>query len=314
MDNRELISFFSDNDVRFIALKMLTLKSTIRNIRYASNFDVFNALCENLYLLAGHPIRIRFLNLLERGSRSKISAPLLYDLEYRKKLWQRIFFDDEIYLPSNLDISFLEKKTVSRVKVNTFCINLAIDYSFENIYQLLDDIIVKIEKSGANEITYDARNIIFSRPDDFHSQEAYKACKNGDCNFSLVELWLLCRILMKTELPLNLIIGSNKIADQILELVFKISNIKKVILSFDISNMLEYAEIYNILLKHKQKNISLELDCTKENKNNFIEFLNTVPIVFVERSKLDSSVVSIIDNLVEEQEKPLIISYLYRVK
>ena len=310
MDNGELISFLRDENLRFIALKMPTLKSTLRNIRFASDFDVYNALCENLYLIAGHPIRIRLLSLLAKCSKSEISVPLLYDSEYRKKLWQRIFFDEKVDLPTAFNGSFDDKKTTSYVEANGFCINSVIDYSFENIRQLLDDIIVKIEKSNANEIIFDARKIIFSRPDDFHSQEAYKSCKNQDGDSSLVELWLLCRILMKTELTLNLIIDSAKIAEQILELVFRISSVKKVIISFDISSEIEYADVYNILSKYSQKNISLELIGYKENENDFIKFLSVVPIAFVERINVAHT--TVLNNLLEEQEIPLIISYLCR--
>ena len=119
-------------------------------------------------------------------------------------------------------------------------------------------------------------------------------------------------ILMKTELTLNLIIDSAKIAEQILELVFRISSVKKVIISFDISSEIEYADVYNILSKYSQKNISLELIGYKENENDFIKFLSVVPIAFVERINVAHT--TVLNNLLEEQEIPLIISYLCRAK
>ena len=314
MNNNELISFLKDDKVRFIALKMPTLKSTLKNIQCASDFDIYNALCENIYLLAGNPIRARFLELLSKYSKLEFPPNFLYNLEYRKKLWQRIFFDIEIDLPYVSNISFNKENSDQKIDKSAFCINSVIDYSFENIQQLFDDIIVKIRNSRTNEIVFDARNIIFLRPDDFHSQKAYDACKGGNVDASLIELWLLCRILMKFDLPLNLIINSDEIANQILDLVFKVADVKDIFISFDFSSNLDYNDLYNILLKYRQKNISLELICTKESEREFIEFLRIIPLLFVEKMNFSSTVNDVFNNILEEDEIFLINSHICMVK
>jgi hypothetical protein len=49
----------------------------------------------------------------------------------------------------------------------------------------------------------------------------------------------------------------------------------------DVSNFDGCGRLYELLMPYSKKNISLELYCNKENINMLIEFLNTVPLVFV---------------------------------
>ena len=278
-----------------------------------SDFDVFNALSEKLYLLAGNPIRDRFLDLICKASFSEINPAMLCDLEYRKNVWQKIFSDSSIMLPQT--VMFIEENAHRSKKKDGFCLNYLIDSSFEDIYDLLDNVIVKIEHERAEECFFDATDIEYIRPDDFHAQKEYVRLKNGENDSSTVALWLLCRVLMKARLNLRLKVESAKKAEDIISLISRLGLSPTIIISFDISKMTDYNGLYQFLINNYKKNISLDVSCSRENKNEFLNFLNVVPLVFVENinSKLEI-IQEIFDTILSKEESALAISYLYTVK
>ena len=94
LNNIELIDFLREKNTRIVAAKMLPV--SIMDSENASDFDVFNIFCEKLYLLAANPLRERFLRAICEASRCDIKPIMLYDCEYRKKLWQKMFLSGSV--------------------------------------------------------------------------------------------------------------------------------------------------------------------------------------------------------------------------
>ena len=315
MNSIELKRFLEEPSVRIVAQRIISVNRKSIDAQNASDYDAFEALCDRLYLLAGHPIRNRFLQLLSTASACDISIDMLYDGEYRKALWQRIFIDNNIVLPnikSEADKKIpLEGLTLEKA----FFVNSEIDISKENTYVLLDGMLAKIKKSGTTEIYFDARNISFIRPDDFHAQKMLESLKKGENDSSLLELWLLCRILMNIDVPLILRVDDFKKADDILSLIFRLGLLPKIIISIDISSDVDYDNLYAFLSLHHKKNISLEITCSKENKEDILNFLNIVPLVFVKRISIAPDLLEkAIFSILSKEETVLFNSYLRKVK
>jgi hypothetical protein len=282
MSDNALIEFLRDEKIRIIASKMPAFQSNIIDSQKASDFDIYNALAVDLYLLSGHPIKDTFLNLLVDNSQSEISCELLSDMQYRNELWRRMFCDSDIILPQP-QVKPIECKEKSNFKKRKFySIDYTINANFDNIHSLLDYTLNEIRTSNAESIYFDARSITFIRPDDFHAQIEYDNLKNGREDISVLKLWLLCRILMNTKLSVKLKVEKNKDVEDILNLVFRLGLYPNVVISFELLDNIDYSAIYEFLLYHHKKNISLEIFCPKENDEIIKKFLSIVPMIFVE--------------------------------
>ena len=309
-----MLVFLRDENVRISASKIFDLNDVIFDSQKASDFDVFNVLCEYLYLFAGHPIRENFLNLLSKYLGNNISVHNFYDFEYRKKLWQKLFCDGDIVLSQNeIDVKF-EYLSYEKEK-NILYLNSSIDLSCKNIYELLDNTLGKLKYSNCEAIYFDARNIEFERPDDFHAQQVYEDLKNNCNDASLLELWLLCRVLMNTDLALHLEIERTQDARDILNLIFRLGLLPNIKLEFDISKIDKYDQIYALLKNYNKKNISLKISCSKENSDEILSFLNAVPLLFVDSADIDLDFFKFaLSFVLSKEEVSLAIYRLYTVK
>ena len=313
MENNELIKLLRDNTTRIIASKMPALQGKNIDFERASCFEIFASLCDGIYLLAGHPLRTCFLNLLSQYSSNDIAPAGLCNPEYQKMLWQKIFTDSTIQLPKP-DVKLEKIEHQEKVK-GDLLLNSEISTSFESIYDLYKLVCEKIKLARPDRIVLDSRKITFVRPDDFHSQEAYDALKNGKGDASSVILWVLCRVLMNTDIPLALSIDSAKKAEDILGLVYRVSSPKKITLLLENLSESEYSAIYNILLNYHKKNISLELCFSKENKNLILRYLAIVPLAFVDGVSVEQDTLSdALREVITQEEIPLVISRLYTAK
>ena len=309
MNNIALVNLLREKNTRITAMKMFS--GDIIDVELASDFDVFDILCENLYLLAGNSLRERFLNLLCEVSHSGIVPMALYNREYRKLLWQKIFSSEDIMLPS-FDCELIKTVEITE-KPRKICLNSLIDTSFENIYDLLENTLKKIKSESAEECFFDATEITYIRPDDFHAQKEYEKLKNGDSESSVLALWLLCRILMNTSLNLRLKVDSQKKAEDILSLVFRLGLYPKTVVGYDASVVLNYKDMYQYLIDNYKKNISLELDFSKEKDYNILELLHVIPLAFVERINVLPEVLQdTLCDTMEHEEISLVNSYLNR--
>ena len=285
--SNKLMIFLKNENTRIIASKMPSLKNGVINTQYASDFDVFNALCEDFYLLVGHPTRDMLLRLLTEYSASDISPIMLYDVEYRKKLWQKIFIDDAIALPQAQVNFYYKIKSYTIEKDNIFSINCAIDLSCESIYDLLNRCLEKIKNNSLTIASLDARKIKYLRPDDFHAQKNYEGLKNGEEDSSLLLLWLSCRVLMNTDMQLSLIVDDIKSAEDILILIYRLGLSPDIRLCIDISKFQDFSGIYNLLMQYCKKNISLELFGAKENIDMLIKIFKEIPLAFIEKIDME---------------------------
>lgn len=315
MNTDKLINFLREKNTRIFASKTPFLKCKIMNLEKASDFDVFDSFCDQLYLFAGHPVRERFLNLLSECLSTNIEPIMLYDAEYRKKLWQKIFFDSSVILP--IPESTPQNDTFIVEEKRVFYINSVIQNSFADIYSLLENTLEQIDLQGAEECFFDAKKIEYIRPDDFHAQKSYEKVKNGNNDNSMVALWLLCRVIMNTDLNIVLRVDSVKKAEDILTLIFKLGLSPKLIIDIDISNNFDYLNIYEFLIAHSKKNISLKLSCSKEttDEKDVFDFLKIVPLVFVERTDIKiQTMQNMFNSILKKEETMRVISHLYRVK
>lgn len=282
MSNNRLIDFLRDKNIRIIASKMPFFQNSIIDFNKASDFDIFNALCTDIYLLSGHPTKKRFLSLLSEYSKSEISCELLCDLNYQKALWKRIFLDSNIILPqSKSDINTF--KHLSSIKeTRIFCIDEAIDVSFDTVYDLLDNVLNKISAENVSKVSLDLKQINFARPDDFHAQKVYDKIKSSEEDASLLKLWLLCRILMNTAVDIELKADLFEDVIEILKLIFRLGLSPKVLIEINVERLESYDGIYEFLMLYNDKNISLEIYYPKEKTKIIEEFLKAVPMVFIE--------------------------------
>ena len=265
MIHKELIDFLKNDETRIIFSKISTFQKKVLDVQNASDFDVFNALGDSIYLLAGNPIRDKLLDLISKSIDLDVSANMLYDSHYRIALWQKIFIDGDIDLPnpkSNLDLKGINngKKSSSALVINN-----ALDPSYDSIFDLLDGFLVKIKSEGIDTLCLDARNISFVRPDDFHAKQNYESLKSGKEDSSMLILWLTCRVLMNTDMGLSIVIDKADIAEKILELVFRFAPLLNITLRIAPASLDDANKIYDSLLRYNKKNISLELACAKEN-------------------------------------------------
>lgn len=285
----DLIIFLRDENTRAIAARMLQDKKM--DVEKASDFDVYNVLCEKNYLLCYHPMQEKILNLLSKACSCEIRPTALYDLNYRKKLWQKIFFDADIALPqiefeSVKTIELIKKSMLKSEKNNVLNLNSELEVSFQNIFSLLDSLLKKAMEQGIDTIFLDAENLVYIRPDNFHAQKAFETLKNGGDSSSIVLLWLLCRIFMDGKYKLVLRVNNPKMADDIIKLLSRLGLLPKIIIELEACNILDYVGFYNILIAHGEKNISVSLklaDSKKtENENLILEALKFIPLVFIE--------------------------------
>lgn len=312
-----LICFLRNENTRVIASKMLALKNSKLKIEKASDFDIYNVLCENLYLLCGHTVRKDFLSLLSEASSTDVSPIMLYDLDFRKKLWQKIFFDTDIELPiKTVDLKKSVDMTKQRNQDKVLNLNSEIALSFENIYSLRDYIFEKINVESISTVFFDAEKIEYIRPDDFHAQKAYEnlACEK---NASIVFLWLLCRIFMNRALKLILKVDNAKKAADIIALIHRFGVTPQIAIEVNIANRYDYNSFYKLLTGYAQKNISLKLFCPKEMEisDDFLNILKVIPLVFIESVDVNfQNIENAINLMITKDEAFLVISYLNLAK
>lgn len=317
MNNDNFISFLRDKKIRALAAK-LPMNNTAIRAEAMSDFDVFNTLCENLYLLAGHHVRRKLLNILSEAC--NLDELTLYDIDFRKALWQKMFFDENIILPQkNIDI--LKKVDIDLINNNSFDLDEHINTSFDNVYDLLDFILKKLDSQGADAIYFNSFKIEYQRPDDYHAALSYEELKKRNSDASVLKLWLLCRILMKTDVKLILKENDLKKAESILNLIFVLKISPKICMSVDIANDIDAKELYRLIMQHNKKSISVELRISKEMQNDFNieaklkEIFYFLPIAFVESVEIcQEQIEAALTPLVNNAERALIISFLYRVK
>ena len=274
MEKERLVTFLHSEEIRFTASRIALALGDNRNVKNLSDFDVYDLLCANLYLLLGNRKREEFLNVLEGELGEHIDVDRLFDRAYRIYVWQRIFNIES----NTMHICDLKKNIQNAYGIEgLFEVCLAINSEYSDIYELLQSNVERINILGANVIDFNAVNIEFSRPNDFLASKNYDAIKRGEQDSSVLSLWLLCRILMNCNVALHLTVDSVEKAEKILSLIFKLRLSPKVILCID--GNVNYADAFLLLLGYQEKNISLAL-LTKE-KNDLIDALNEIPICFI---------------------------------
>jgi hypothetical protein len=284
---------------------MALLTCDRRKSLFLSDFDVFDILCENLYMMEFHELRKNFLNAVEAESGVEISVAELYSPKYRISLWQKIF---DIDAECKRDIEPTQKKINNAIQNKVFDLNFCMDNHFDSIYDLLQNVLENIKNENPDAIAFDAVNIRFSRPDDYSASLNYQANKIGEGDASVISLWLLCRVLMKTNASLVLKCESAQKAEKILNLIFNLRLTPKTVIFFETSIADEYNEIFDLLLKYKEKNISLGL-LPKESED-LISILETIPLCFVAEVNASQNLIFDAFDGVPEYEKPMIFSFL----
>ena len=264
MKKDRLICFLQSERVRTIITKTDFLPSTITKAEYVSDFECYSALCRGISFFALHPIREEFLRLLSDRADFLIDPCDLVDDEYIGALWHRSFYRKG-NMPSK---SLATEKTVRFSEIikkdDCFSLNDAYNTNYGSIFELLSAILDAMSFSESRIVVFDATEIDFFRPDDFHAEEEYRKAKiNSQCA-SMVYLWLICRVLMNTKSELYLKVDTAKKTEQILKLIFSLKLSPKIYIAFDIKAQQEHEKIFELYLANCKKNISLEPYATKE--------------------------------------------------
>ena len=319
MRGERLVEFLHDENIRAFAFKTKRLKG--KSTELISDFDVFCALCDSFALFVGHPIRNKFLSVLKACVSEEIEPSYLSYSKYQKELWQRLFYED--FEISRIDA---ESKTVVYadceklyIKGTGVPISELVDFSRVDIFEVLDLALAKIQDRGVEIIDFDARNLNYARPDDFHARESYEQENARDVFF----LWLLCRIFMKEKLKLRLIVNSALEAERILTLLSSVKLKPTTYIRFDLFDQDEYEKLCDLALNGK-KNVSLELYLPKETPKNIIidslkRLFASIPLACMSMArdtaeKLCEIAEELFANLIGPAEREWLINYLKTVK
>ena len=271
MKVESLIKYLHDEKVRKFSFKTDFFKN--KNTDFASDFDVFSALCKSNLLFVGHSVRTKFFCGLKNCVSEDIDPIFLYSADYRKALWQRVFYDGvndfSVSSIDNFDIVasdfYIFEKSVD--------IKDLVNFNRNTLFEALDDALEKIKAENVKMIKFDVRDLKYVRTDDFHAGESYKLLSQGEKG-DVFFLWLLCRIFMNLNIKLRLIVDNADSARRISELLSSVKVSPQTYIRFDISKENEYEALVDLVLKNHKKDISLELDIPKEiDKNLFSDAL-----------------------------------------
>ena len=305
MEDSKLVLFLHDEKTRFIVSRIAFLNNDFRKFEFFSDFDVFNILCENLYLLKYHKTRDEFLNVLENMIGRKIETSKLSLPQYRISIWQKIFKCEESF---DREINFPHAAIKPSAKNRVFHLDSCIDNNYSDIFELLQSSIDAIKRIDANSIFFDANNIIYSRPDDYRASINYEAIKSEEKDSSMLLLWMLCRILMNTDATLILRCNSIEKIESILSLVFNLRLSPKIILSLNNMNKADCDKVFDLLFKFKEKNISLEL--SPKESDELVDMLREMPLCFISNVNAKQQLLYNAFNAAGEQEKINIFTFL----
>ena len=322
MRGEALIDYLHNDKVRKFAFKTEFFKG--KNIEFASDFDVFCAICNSISLFAGHYIRDSLLFALERSLNEKIEPFLLYSNEYKKYIWQRIFYEDSMLYYQAQKKTFFEIDTSSAV-LNEETVNIIdlVDLTCETAFYALDTVFSKLKNTEARIITFDIRGLKYARPDDFHAGENYKnLIQNGDGDVFL--LWLLCRIFMNFDLELRLVADKAIDAQRILDLLASVKLSPKTYIRFDVLEESEYERLEETVLDFYKKNISLELYISKEiDKDTFCvklkKLISIIPLACInipqeQAERVCEALDTVLEGTLDLREKNTLLSCLRRAR
>lgn len=324
MRGDSLISFLRDLRTRRFAYKTDYFKNI--NTDFASDFDVYSALCESISLFAGHQIREAFLTILSNECSEEVKPLALCNFQYRKGLWEKVFYEEPqkpINAENSLFISSVLKEK-SLLLLESVDIRGLVPSAFENIFDALEDALLQLSAKKTGVISFDARGMKYTRPNDFLAQESYDALKRCGADDGVFFLWLSCRILMKTKLKLRVIVDSADFAERIIKLLTVLKLRTELYLSFSVLADGEYEKYADLLLRNHKKNISLEPYISKEMGiealSGYLEnIIKILPLACMKISYdvadiLCASLDTALEGKVDSAEKAIIINLLKRVE
>lgn len=316
--------FLRDLQVRRFVFKTEYFKNV--NTDFASDFDVYTALCESITFFVGNQIRDSFLRVLSDESSEDVTPLALCNSEYRKNLWKRVFYDESSKAlnmeKKALNPCFLKEQSL--ISQESIDISGLVRIDFENIFDALEDALLTLSAKKVGMISFDMRGMKYTRPNDFLAQKSYEQFKLGATDGTAFFLWLLCRILMKTKFTLRIIVDDTEAAESIIELLSVLKLDTEIYISFSDCLTDEYEKYARLLLQNYKKNISLELYISKEMERDailerFENIIKIIPLVCIKIPCEAADIVcSLIDNLlegkVESAEKNIIINALRRAE
>ena len=290
MRRKAFIDFLKSSKTRAIA-SLLFKKSSDFDVDEMSDYDVFSILCRNMPLLAGHSVRHEFLSVVGNALDEELDIVRLFDEDYQKVIWQRIFDYESILNLSEYNINSRHLLNFDGEHKMAIVLNDSLDLSFENTFLLLDNLLSYIRLNAIGRIVVDMRNIRHCRPNDFSAERCYDELKVGDgkIDASALILWLSCRLLMQEKLQLFMIAEKASDIEYVLELLSVIKLSPDIIACMSVDSC-DFDNIFELLINYRKKNISLELFEPKEmNLNMLEEYLNNiisvVPLALIDFSK-----------------------------
>lgn len=236
------------------------------DITKMSDFERFAFVCENLPFMVGSRLRREFVLALYSDLNLEFSESLLSDRGVQKSIWRRINGD------SSAEITFvntykkphfiISKQEFGKVFLN--CLNEKLRYRAilpETLEELIDSL------TGADNICIDMTDFTYSRPDEYHSRLTYNKIYRNEPSqkdeISSLILWITCRVLMRKNIRLYLIVGNNlNETERVLNLLSERRLYPKISLCF--ANMNTSQSIAEICLLAKEKNISPEIIVSEE--------------------------------------------------
>ena len=323
-DSKKLIGFLRDSEIRAAALKTPDIASALQKVDNASDYDVFAALCKNLYSFAGHSIRNEFLSLISPFLTEGEAYEELRLYENARLVWKRIFCEEESLrrmkpVPKIEETVNFDFKNLDKI----FYLDSAIDKSFDGVFELSDAILKKIKEQSAEALYIDITEISFVRPNDYNASKAYNELKKGCGGGDALKLWLLCRTLMRANLKLLLKTDSVKKAEEVAKLIYRLRLSPQITVCADIFSDIDYDELYSFIIRYKEKSVSASLCASAktpvDNESSVVERLSHIfsrlPILFIESIDVESDILKLaLKRKLSENEVELAINYLYRAK
>ena len=323
MSFESLIEYLHNDNVRRFAYKTKFFQG--KNTEFASDFDVFSAICDSISLFVCHPVREKLFLAVQNCTVDKIEPALFYDYKYRKYLWQRIFYENQENCLENCEYINPLKIDVSDRIIFEKSVELSdlVDVNCDTIFDVLNNALKIIKTENIKISTLNARKFKYSRTDDFHASKSYKQFVEGKDGDAFL-LWLLCRILMNSDIKLRLTVNSASEAEKILTLLSTVKLSPFIYISFDIFAKNEYQKFIDIVLENYKKNISLEIRFSKEIDESTLiatikELFCVIPFacIKISRDNLDTfcnALNMILSECLDDDERMLLLNSLHTVK
>ena len=237
-----------------------------------SVFERFCAICDNSAYLQKNLAVQEMLAAMSDELGTKIGFERLSGRDAQKIIWRRLSGDECAATEPIATDKAPKEEAFSVASHRSLCL---FDMLLRSDKSELEAALNKISQSAEGEmLSLDMNEFLYSRPDEYHCAITYEKIKNNrECSVeerSALLCWALCRILMKRELSVRLIIGKDSsYISALLALLDSRKLYPKIFFALgeDVSDL---EALVSLCLNATQKNVWFELSGASEDTIRYI--------------------------------------------